>query len=148
MAIRAVAKIGGETAWASLAAILDNDTGKTRLIAAQGLASLDAAQASPLIAPHIGAMLSESDVRQGAITLVHNCRIQSAALQLVKLLDDQDEMVVAHSLTALAVLSVPAEALPRLVALSRLKPYNERAAKAIAAIDDPAARNGFDGPAR
>ena len=142
-AIRAVAKIGGETAWASLAAILDNDTGKTRLIAAQGLASLDAAQASPLIAPHIGAMLSESDVRQGAITLVHNCRIQSAAPQLVKLLDDQDEMVVAHSLTALAVLSVPAEALPRLVALSRLKPHNERAAKAIAAIDDPAARNGL-----
>ncbi len=143
VAIRAVAKIGGEAAWASLAAILDNDTGKTRLIAAQGLASLDAAQAGPLIAPHIGAMLSESDVRQGAITLVHNCRIQSAAPQLVKLLDDQDEMVVAHSLTALAVLSLPAEALPRLVALSRLKPHNERAAKAIAAIDDPAARNGL-----
>lgn len=142
-ALRAIAKIGGEKAWATLVMVLGGETGKTRLIAAQGLASMDAAKAGPLIAPHINAMLAEPKVRNGAITLVHRCRIKNAIPLMVDLLYDQDAVIVTRALTTLSVLPVPPNVLPRLVELSRQKVNREKATNVIAAIEDPEALNGL-----
>jgi|GEM_PF-6521611 len=138
-AMKAVAKIGGEEAWMSLVEVLDSEAGKTRLVAAEGLASMDAVKAAPFIAAHIDAMLAEPEVRIAAVNLVQKCRIKAAAPRLVDLLYDEDKLVVRRAAGALGEVSVPAKALSRLVELSGQKYYNEIATKAIAAIEDPEA---------